>query len=69
MPGSGFTPMCRASLIAFAFTGRDRQPFNFSAGYLLKLRPPTFPRLGDEEENETITHLAKIIICYALLHT
>ena len=41
--------MFLVALITPVFTGRNRQPLNLAAGYLLKLGLPTLSGLGDEK--------------------
>lgn len=40
----------RGLLITLSIGGRDCQPLDLAAGYLLKLRFPAFPWLGDKQQ-------------------
>jgi len=55
-------------LIPFAFASRDSQPVNLSAGYLFKLRFPTLPGLGYEQQDKAVPRLSEFVVCHAF-HT
>jgi hypothetical protein len=56
------------TLITPAFTGRNRKPLDFTAGYLFKLGFPTLAGLGDEKQDQPVPHFSEFVVCY-ILHT
>jgi len=60
--------MMRALFIALLLAGRNSQPFNLSAGYLLELGLPASRGLGDEEQDQTVPCFAELAVG-RILHT
>ncbi len=58
----------RELLIVPLVAGWNSESPNLAAGYFLKLGIPAFSRLGDKEQNEAVTRLAKFVVG-ARLHT
>jgi hypothetical protein len=54
--------LCLRVLITLTFASRDSQPGNLSARYLFKLRFPTLPGLGNEEQDKAVPRLPEFVV-------
>ena len=49
--------------------GRDSEALDLPPRYVMKLRLPAFSGLGDEQKNQTVKRLAKLVVSCTILHT
>jgi hypothetical protein len=50
-------------------SGRDSEALDLPPRYLMELRLPAFAGLGDEQKNQTVKRLAKLVVSCTILHT
>ena len=50
-------------------SGSDSEALDLSTGDFLVLRLPAFSGLGDEQKNQTVKRLAKLVVSCTILHT
>jgi hypothetical protein len=50
-------------------SGRDSEALDLPPRYFMELRLPAFSGLGDEQKNQTVPYLAKLVVGCTILHT